>query len=68
MGGVTAGNASAITDAAAALVVMSAEKADELGLPPMATIRSYASGGIDPAFMGLGVIPARDSTAINKNW
>ena len=57
-GAVTAGNASGITDAAAALVVMSAEKAKELGLKPMATIRSYASGGIDPAFMGLGAVPA----------
>jgi acetyl-CoA C-acetyltransferase len=57
-GAVTAGNASGITDAAAALVIMSAEKAKELGLKPMATIRSYASGGIDPAFMGLGAIPA----------
>jgi acetyl-CoA C-acetyltransferase len=57
-GGVTAGNASAITDAAAALVVMSAEKANELGLKPMATVRSYASGGVDPAYMGLGVVPA----------
>ena len=57
-GGVTAGNSSGITDAAAALVIMSAEKATELGLKPMATIRSYASGGVDPAFMGLGVVPA----------
>jgi acetyl-CoA C-acetyltransferase len=57
-GGVTAGNASAITDAAAALVVMSAEKAKELGLKPMATVRSYAAGGVDPAYMGLGVVPA----------
>jgi len=57
-GGVTAGNASAITDAGAALVVMSAEKAKELGLKPMATIRACASGGVDPAYMGLGVIPA----------
>jgi acetyl-CoA C-acetyltransferase len=57
-GGVTAGNASAITDAAAALVVMSAEKAEELGLKPMATVKSYASGGVDPAYMGLGVVPA----------
>ena len=57
-GSVTAANASAITDAAAALVVMSAEKAKELGLKPMATIRSYATGGVDPAFMGLGVVPA----------
>ncbi len=57
-GGVTAGNASAITDAGAALVIMSAEKAKELGLKPMATIRTYATGGVDPAFMGLGVVPA----------
>ena len=57
-GSVTAGNASGITDAAAALILMSAEKAEELGLKPMATVRSYAAGGIDPAFMGLGVVPA----------
>jgi len=57
-GSVTAGNASGITDAAAALVVMSAEKAKELGLKPMATIRSYATGGVDPAYMGLGAVPA----------
>jgi acetyl-CoA C-acetyltransferase len=57
-GGVTAGNASAITDAGAALVIMSAKKAKELGLKPLATIRAYATGGVDPAYMGLGVIPA----------
>ncbi len=57
-GAVTAGNASAITDAAAALVVMYAEKAKSLGLQPMATIRAYATGGVDPAYMGLGVVPA----------
>jgi acetyl-CoA C-acetyltransferase len=57
-GAVTAGNASAITDAGAALVIMSAEKARELDLKPMATIRAYAAGGVDPAYMGLGVIPA----------
>ena len=57
-GGVTAGNASAITDAAAALVIMSAEKAKSLGLKPMATIKAYATGGVDPAYMGLGVVPA----------
>ncbi len=57
-GAVTAGNASAITDAGAALVVMSADKAKELGLTPMATIRAYAAGGVDPAYMGLGVVPA----------
>jgi acetyl-CoA C-acetyltransferase len=57
-GGVTAGNASAITDAGAALLIMSDKKAKELGLKPMATIRSYASGGVDPAYMGLGVVPS----------
>jgi acetyl-CoA C-acetyltransferase len=57
-GTVTAGNASGITDGAAALVIISAEKARELRLKPMATIRSYASGGVDPAFMGLGAVPA----------
>ena len=57
-GGVTAGNASAITDAGAALVIMSAKKAKELGLKPLASIRSYATGGVDPAYMGLGVVPA----------
>jgi acetyl-CoA C-acetyltransferase len=57
-GGVTAGNASAITDAGAALVVMSAKKAKELGLKPLATIKAYAMGGVDPAYMGLGVVPA----------
>ena len=57
-GTVTAGNASGINDGAAALVVMSKEKADELGLKPLATIVSYASVGVDPAIMGTGPIPA----------
>ncbi|KFD42529.1 acetyl-CoA acetyltransferase [Peptococcaceae bacterium SCADC1_2_3] len=57
-GTVTAGNASGINDAAAAVVVMAKEKAAELGLTPLGTIKSYASGGVDPAFMGLGPIPA----------
>jgi len=57
-GTITAGNASAITDAAAALVVMSADKAKSLGIEPLATIRSYATGGVDPAYMGYGVVPA----------
>jgi acetyl-CoA C-acetyltransferase len=57
-GAVTAGNASAITDAGAALVIMSAEKAEELGLKPMAKIKAYAAGAVDPAYMGLGVVPA----------
>ena len=57
-GTVTAGNASGINDAAAALVIMSKGKAQELGLNPMAKIVSFAGGGVDPAYMGLGPIPA----------
>lgn len=57
-GTVTAGNASGINDAACAVVVMSAEKAKELGLKPIAKVKGYASGGVDPAYMGLGPIPA----------
>ncbi len=57
-GTVTAGNASGINDGAAALVVMSAGKAAQLGLNPLATIVSSASAGVDPAFMGLGPVPA----------
>ena len=57
-GTVTAGNASGINDGAAAVLLMSAKKAQEMGLKPMAKVKSYASGGVDPAYMGLGVIPA----------
>jgi acetyl-CoA C-acetyltransferase len=57
-GTVTAGNASGINDAAAAVVLMSRDKANELKLEPMGVIKSYASGGVDPAYMGLGPIPA----------
>lgn len=57
-GTVTAGNASGINDAAAALLMMSADKAKELGLKPLLKIKAYASGGLDPAYMGLGPIPA----------
>ena len=57
-GTVTAGNSSGINDAAAALVLMSRDKAKELGLRPMATLRAWASGGIDPNYMGLGPVPA----------
>jgi acetyl-CoA C-acetyltransferase len=57
-GTVTAGNASGINDAAAAVVLMSRQKADEMGIEPWVTIRSYASGAVDPAYMGLGPIPA----------
>jgi acetyl-CoA C-acetyltransferase len=57
-GTVTAGNASGINDAAAAVLLMSKEKAKALKLEPLGTIRSYATGGVDPAYMGLGPIPA----------
>ncbi len=57
-GTVTAGNASGINDSAAAVVVMTKEKAEELGIKPLATIVSYATGGVDPAIMGTGPIPA----------
>jgi len=55
---VTAGNSSGINDAAAAVVLMSKDKAEELGLEPWVTIRAYASGAVDPNYMGLGPIPA----------
>ncbi len=57
-GTVTAGNASGINDSAAAVVVMSAKKAAELGLKPLFAIRSSATAGVDPAYMGTGPIPA----------
>lgn len=57
-GTVTAGNASGINDGAAALVVMSKEKADELGIKPLVTIVSYASAGVEPRIMGIGPVPA----------
>ena len=57
-GSVTAANASGINDAAAALVVMSADKAAELGIKPLAKIVTWASGGVDPKIMGIGPVPA----------
>ncbi|HIW47888.1 MAG TPA: acetyl-CoA C-acetyltransferase [Firmicutes bacterium] len=57
-GTVTAGNSSGVNDGAAALVVMSADKAKELGITPLATIKSYASAGVDPQIMGVGPIYA----------
>jgi len=57
-GSVTAGNASGINDGAAAVVVMSKEKADELGLTPLATIIANASAGVDPSVMGIGPVQA----------
>ncbi len=57
-GTVTAGNASGLNDAASAVVMMSRDKANELGLKPMGRVISWANGGLDPAYMGLGPIPA----------
>ena len=67
-GTVTAGNASGINDGAAAVVVMSAAKAKELGLTPMATIRSFSSAGVDPAIMGTGPIPATTKALDKAGW
>ncbi len=57
-GTVTAGNASGINDGAAMLIVMSKEKAEELGIEPLATIVSYGTSGVDPEIMGYGPVPA----------
>ncbi|MCP4021452.1 MAG: acetyl-CoA C-acetyltransferase [Desulfobacteraceae bacterium] len=57
-GSVTAGNASGINDAGAAVLLMTGEKADELGLEKLAKIKGFAAGGLDPAYMGLGPVPA----------
>lgn len=57
-GTVTAGNSSGLNDAASALVVMSREKADELGLKPLAVVRAHAVSGVDPNIMGIGPVPA----------
>ena len=67
-GTVTAGNASGINDGAAALLVMSEEKASELGLTPMATIVSYANAGVDPAIMGTGPIPSTRKALDKAGW
>ncbi len=67
-GTVTAGNASGINDAGAAVLVMSRQKADEMGLKPLARIKSYAAGAIDPAYMGLGVIPATRLALKKAGW
>ncbi len=57
-GSVTAGNASGINDAAAAVLIMSADKAKAMGLEPIVKIKGFAAGGLDPAYMGLGPVPA----------
>lgn len=67
-GSVSAGNASGLNDGAAAVLVMSADKAAELNLTPMATIRGYASAGVDPAIMGIGPAPATRKCLDKAGW
>ena len=67
-GTVTAGNASGLNDGAAALMVMSEDKARELGLTPLATIKAYSSAGVDPAIMGTGPIPASNKCLQKAGW
>lgn len=67
-GTVTAGNASSLNDGAAAVLVMSAEKARELNLSPMARIAGYAVAGVDPAVMGLGPVPATREALKRAGW
>jgi len=67
-GTVTAGNASGLNDGAAAVLLMSATKAKELGLTPMATIKSYANAGVDPSIMGTGPIPAVQRCLSKAGW
>lgn len=67
-GTVTAGNASGINDGAAAVMVMKASKAAQLGLKPLATIRSFATSGLDPATMGMGPVPASQKALARAGW
>jgi acetyl-CoA C-acetyltransferase len=67
-GSVTAGNASGLNDGAAGVVVMSAAKAKALGLEPLARIASYASAGLDPAYMGMGPVPASTKALQRAGW
>jgi acetyl-CoA C-acetyltransferase len=67
-GSVTAGNASGINDGAAAVIMMSATQAKELGLPVLAKIKAYASSGLDPAFMGMGPVSAARACLKKAGW
>ncbi|MFO7857897.1 MAG: acetyl-CoA C-acetyltransferase [Ectothiorhodospiraceae bacterium] len=67
-GSVTAGNASGLNDGAAICVVMSASKAKELGLEPIARIQAYASAGVDPSIMGSGPVPATQRCLKRAGW
>jgi len=67
-GTVTAGNASGLNDGAAAVLMMSAKKADQLGLQPLARIKAYSSAGVDPSIMGIGPIPASKLCLKKAGW
>ena len=67
-GTVTAGNASSLNDGAAAVIVCSADKANELGLTPLATIKAHANAGVDPTIMGTGPIPASQRCLQRAGW
>ncbi|QGZ61553.1 acetyl-CoA C-acetyltransferase [Paraburkholderia acidisoli] len=67
-GSVTAANASGLNDGAAAVVVMSAKKAEELGLKPLARIKAYANAGVDPKVMGMGPVPASKRALERAGW
>jgi len=67
-GTVTAGNASGINDGAAAVILMSAKKAEALGLKPLARIKAYSSAGIDPKIMGMGPLPASQLCLAKAGW
>ncbi len=67
-GSVTAGNASGINDGAAMLIIMSKDKADELGLIPLATIKAHATKGVEPEIMGTGPIPATKAALAKAGW
>jgi acetyl-CoA C-acetyltransferase len=67
-GSVTAGNASGLNDGAAAVLMMSAEKAASLGLKPLARIKAYASAGLDPTIMGMGPVPASQLCLKKAGW
>jgi acetyl-CoA C-acetyltransferase len=67
-GTVTAGNASGINDGAAAVIMMTAKKAAELGLKPLVKIKAYSSAGVDPALMGMGPVPAAQLCLKKAGW
>ena len=67
-GSVTAGNASGINDGAAAVIMMSAKKAEQLGLATLARVKAYSSAGVDPKIMGMGPVPASQLCLTKAGW